>query len=92
MHNSFDAKGMQSVSIILLTHKMQAKFPQFAFESKLITPQVICDCVEMIGFGCELLGMAEISHEQRKNFNQMGKSLSESSLDSVKIRGEDDME
>ena len=44
----------------------------------------------MIGFGCELLGMAEISHEQRKNFNQMGKSLSESSLESYKIRGDDD--
>ena len=27
MHNSFDAKGMASVSIVLLTHKMVATFP-----------------------------------------------------------------
>lgn len=27
MHNTFDAKGMASVSIVLLTHKMVATFP-----------------------------------------------------------------
>ena len=27
MHNQFDKKGMESVSIVLLTHKMQALFP-----------------------------------------------------------------
>lgn len=27
MHNSFDAKDMQSVSIVLLTHKMVTTFP-----------------------------------------------------------------
>ena len=31
MHNSFDAKGMASVSIVLLTHKMVASFPQELF-------------------------------------------------------------
>ena len=32
MHKQFDAKGMESVSIILLTHKMQAMFPQTVFD------------------------------------------------------------
>lgn len=45
--------------------------------------------VSMIGFGCELLGMIEISPEQRKNLNQEGESLSNMSLDSARIRGED---
>ena len=45
--------------------------------------------VLMIGFGCELLGMTEIGQEERKNLNQDGSEISES-LDSYKIRGEDD--
>lgn len=45
--------------------------------------------VLMIGFGCELLGMTEISQEERKNLNQDGNEMSES-LDLQKIRGEDD--
>ena len=54
-----------------------------------MTPKIICDTVTMIGFGCELLGMIEISPEQRKNLNQEGESLSNMSLDSARIRGED---
>ena len=89
MHNSFDAKGMVKVSIVLLTHKMQVTFPQYVFDEKTVTPAIICNTVLMIGFSCELLGMTEISPEQRKNLNQDGKRLSNASLDSIKIRGED---
>lgn len=61
MHSSFDGKEMSNVSIVLLTHKMVATFPQSVFDSKTVTPKLICDTVLMIGFGCELLGMSEIS-------------------------------
>jgi len=89
MHNSFDAKGMVKVSIVLLTHKMQVTFPQHVFDEKTVTPAIICNTVLMIGFNCELLGMTEISPEQRKNLNQDGNRISDASLDSMRIRGED---
>ena len=44
----------------------------------------------MIGFGCELLSMMEISQESRKAVGQDGQLISESDLDSVKIRGDDE--
>lgn len=44
----------------------------------------------MIGFGCELLSMMEISQESRKAVGQDGQLLDESDLDSVKIRGDDE--
>ena len=69
MHNTFDSKDMSSASIVLLTHKMQATFPLRVFDDKIVTPKIICDTVAMIGFGCELLAMCEISPEQRKKFN-----------------------
>ena len=31
--------------------------------TKLVTPEMICDEVDCIGFGCELLTLTEISHE-----------------------------
>ena len=42
MHNSFDKKEMISVSIVLLTHKMIATFPQRVFLEKTVTPEIIC--------------------------------------------------
>lgn len=90
MHNSWDSKGLAKVSIVLLTHKMVATFPQAVFDEKTVTPAMICDNVEMIGFGCELLGMTEISEQLRVNLKEDGRMMSESSLDSRKIRGDDD--
>lgn len=43
----------------------------------------------MIGFGCELLSMMEISQEARRAVGQDGQAISESDLDSVRIRGDD---
>jgi len=76
MHNEFDAKDMTRVTIALLTHKMQVTFKQQAFLSKTVTPEIICDEVECIGFSCELLTMTEISHEasavkKRTKFNNL---------------------
>ena len=67
MHNEFDSKGMVSVCIVLLTHKMTIKFKNSVFEKKIVTPTMICDEVEMIGFDCELLGINEIKHNEQVN-------------------------
>ena len=63
MHNEFDAKGMKSVAIVLLTHKMTATFEAKSFNTKQVTPEMICDEVEMIGFDAELAGITEIGAE-----------------------------
>jgi len=65
MHSNFDEKGMQSVAVVLLTHKMVATFPLRVFRDKAVTPKLICDTFESTKFTCELLGMTEISNESR---------------------------
>ena len=66
MHNEFDAKGMKSVAIVLLTHKMKAVFIASSFATKKVTPDIICEEIDMIGFGAELIGMVEISAEDNQ--------------------------
>ena len=65
MHNEFDSKGMISVCIVLLTHKMTLQLKSEVFNSKTVTPEMICDEVEMIGFECELLGISEIKQDEQ---------------------------
>ena len=60
MHNEFDSKGMTDMKVALLTHKMMASFPAQSFIDKTVTPEMVCDEVDMIGFGCELLEITEI--------------------------------
>ena len=60
MHNEFDKKGMVSVSIVLLTHKMTAVFEAEKFSRKEVTPEIICDEIDCIGFGAKLSSMSEI--------------------------------
>jgi cation transport ATPase len=60
MHNEFSKKGMLDVSIALLTHKMMVSFQEKIIIDKTVTPEMICDEVECIGFGCELLEIIEI--------------------------------
>ena len=71
MHNEFDSKGMKSVAIILLTHKMTAVFEADKFSKKEITPDMICDEIDMIGFGAALSGMSEISVESTKQSSKV---------------------
>ena len=100
MHNEFDDKGMTSVSIVLLTHKMTATFEAIRFTTKQVTPELVCDEVEQIGFDCELAGITEISAEDLQpaarqlkiGKQQSGSFASDFSLDSFKVRGEDDEE
>mmetsp|Transcript_1882 Transcript_1882/g.2715 ORF Transcript_1882/g.2715 Transcript_1882/m.2715 type:complete len:121 (+) Transcript_1882:144-506(+) len=87
MHGAFDEKEMSSVCIVLLVHKMIVIFPQRVFNSRAVTPQDICDFVTGIGFKCELLGMTEISSEQRRNRNLRTARNSDVSQDSLRIRG-----
>ena len=95
MHNEFDSKGMRSVAIVLLTHKMTTVFDASSFTTKKVTPEMICDEIDMIGFGAELNGMVEISAEDnqpnKKHKIQINKDLASSfaSIDSAKMRGEE---
>jgi hypothetical protein len=61
MHTEFDKKTMVDVQIALLTHKMSVTFESSVFIDKTVTPEGICDEVEMIGFGCELLNVVEVN-------------------------------
>jgi len=51
---------MISVSMVLLTNKMFCTFAADVFHDKTVTPEMICDEVEMIGFDCALLSIAEM--------------------------------
>ena len=102
MHNEFDGKGMVSVTIVLLTHKMFAQFEASRFESKEVTPELIVDEVEMIGFDCELTGITEISQEDMEPEHRPSRDMkngeisssfnSEFSIDRNKLVGQEDDE
>ena len=73
MHSSFDTKGMHEVSIVLLMHKMVVTFDLQTYEKKEITPEEICEEVEMIGFDCELTHISEIQQETQKRKTEVKK-------------------
>ena len=52
---------MDSISIVLLTHKMSATFNSSFGNGKesSVTPEEICEAVLCIGFGCRLIRMSE---------------------------------
>jgi cation transport ATPase len=66
MKSEFTGKKMTECAIALLTHKMSVTFKQSAFNEKMVSPQIICDEVEMIGFTCSLLSITEINAEAFK--------------------------
>jgi hypothetical protein len=55
---------------------MNASFNSSVFLNKEVTPEIICDEVEMIGFGCELLNIVEMNEKdhstvkKRKNMKK----------------------
>ena len=63
MNNEYQGKGMKKVQIALLTHKMRIVFDLKSYHENQITPDVIKDEVEMVGFGAELLEVVEINNE-----------------------------
>ena len=54
------------MSIVLLTHKMNVVFEAVKFSKKEITPEMICEMIDCIGFGAKLSGMSEMSAESSK--------------------------
>jgi copper chaperone CopZ len=65
MHNEFDSRKMISVSMVLLTNKMFCTFAADVLHDKIVTPEMICEEVEMIGFDCALLSIAEMKGDQQ---------------------------
>ncbi len=59
MTTEFQPKGLLSVQIALLTHKMRMVFNADSYTAHSITPELICEEVDMVGFRAELLEMIE---------------------------------
>ena len=55
MKTEFTPKGLLDVQIAVLTHKMRITFNNREFESHKLSPETICQEVEMVGFSAELL-------------------------------------
>jgi hypothetical protein len=99
MNNEFKKRGMVDLQIALLTHKMTVSFEQSFFTEKTLTTDMICDEVEMIGFGCELLTITEInlmtsSMKKRRQAENGLESESEAnmSMSLGSVHGFDDLE
>ena len=52
IHKNFDQKHLVTVSIVLLTNKMFCTFEAHVFHDKVVTPEMICEEVDCIGFEC----------------------------------------
>ena len=72
MQSEFESKGLISVQIALLTHKMRMVFNYDLYKSKEVTPEKIIEEVEMVGFSAEILEMIENNQEELlKNNNSV---------------------
>ena len=60
MKREFGTKQMVEISVALLCHKMTVSFVYTAFIDKIVTPEIICDEIDMIGFDCELISITEV--------------------------------
>ena len=66
MASEFTAKKMTECTIALLTHKMTVTFKGSAFIDKIVSPEMICDEIDMVGFECSLISITEINQEELK--------------------------
>lgn len=64
IHNQFDKRNLVSVSIVLLTNKMFCTFEAHVFHDKIVTPEMVCEEVDCIGFECQLLSITEMKGEE----------------------------
>jgi len=67
MKITFDPKGLLEICVALLVHKMTISFRADEIDKQQITPEIICDEVESIGFGCEWLNTFEFHTDARTN-------------------------
>ena len=79
IHNEFDKKSLVTVSIVLLTNKMFCTFEAHVFNDKKVTPEMICEEVDMIGFECCLISITEMKGEEQLN-KKKEKLVSKSAL------------
>jgi len=63
MKKEFGPKKMVEINVALLCHKMTASFNESAFIDKIVTPEMICEEIDMIGFECELISITEVQPE-----------------------------
>ena len=67
MTGEYESKGLISVQIALLTHKMRIVFNYDLYTSNALTPEIIKDEVEMVGFSADLLEIIENNQEDLLN-------------------------
>lgn len=67
MKGEYEEKGLVSVQIALLTHKMRMVFYHEEFKKHRLSADLIKDEVEMVGFSAELLEMIENNQEDLIN-------------------------
>jgi hypothetical protein len=65
MQSTFGPKDMVSNQIVLLTHKMFTTFEAKVFHDKQVTPEMVCDAVDAIGFTCSLVSITEMKGEEQ---------------------------
>ena len=65
IHNQFDKRSLVSVSIVLLTNKMFCTFEAHVFHDKIVTPEMVCEEVDCIGFECQLISITEMKGEEQ---------------------------
>lgn len=67
MTGEYESKGLISVQIALLTHKMRIVFNYDLYTSNALTPEIIKDEVELVGFSADLLEIIENNQEDLLN-------------------------
>jgi len=71
MKSEFQSKGLKSVQVALLTHKMRVVFDMTKYREAQIKPCVIKGEIECIGFGAEMIEMIENDMEQLMNYESV---------------------
>jgi cation transport ATPase len=87
MEREFKQKGLISVQIALLTHKMRMVFYLNDYKLNKLCPQSIMEEVEMVGFSAELLEIIENNPEELLRLENMSQ---ESNADIMQIGEEKD--
>lgn len=65
IHKNFDGRHLVTVSIVLLTNKMFCTFEAHVFHDKVVTPEMVCEEVDGIGFECQLISITEMKGEEQ---------------------------
>ena len=83
MKITFDSKGLIEICVALLVHKMTISFRADEIDKQQITPEIICEEVEDIGFGCEWLNTFEFHNDARTNTKKKNTELKSKSANRI---------